>query len=854
MKSLALYVDKWYIIGAVCTDGITRIINLPNHEDRIWLYFFEDINNDTISYGKGYKSQYYNNENHYYGDIFSKISSSGETFTMFKHSQPLREIFKSSKIFDDLRNDFGDSNECINTFISFSSDITSDARLLFRQELKYANFKIEESVARIEHLALEYAVVKNGLVDKGHFLILNANNENLHYSIYKKSDNLFVRISENTLNGMGADLRGRCLIEYLIDSINRTEHILKNKEENEVEYLRTSQFVDDWLIRLGNARPVIPIQITGITLSKDPHKQYSVAVRKQYIDKRTENIVKRLVEVIVNFVKDAKIQHEEIKGIIFLGNTFTNNLFRSSLLEFYNLDADRIISYKESDLSSLVGSYNYIDRSQFSKETVAEQLNAEDELLRKRIAEEEEEAELQARIKQDEADKINREKTESDRKFNDAVEKGYDSEREHDYDDMEDYFRIALNLRPDNEGAKKKYNDALRLKAEKSVKMKAYAEKIEQAKEAFDIKDWEIAKQKAEEALSANPDSSEAIRIKTESLSILKNSKEFERYIDRADLFIAQKAYKEALQELDKARLLGIDDDSIKERVDKIRKEKSATIDRIKSISNQIDNCCLCGNYDKAISCCEQLIELDIENKLKWSSKIADIRTREEKEKEDLKQWNILIKDIDKAQWEENWESVVSLCKNALQLRLDNNVADKLQKAEIKLSAIQRKKLFEESIASINELIVHANFKDAEQKLRNLEKNGLDSNQGLRLKETRKLLFEREQESLVAKDSSNAQDKSDSSFFENTLRKNNNNERLVVIGFNSSNNKACNPKTDRKKNADFDFNSNDKPNQPSKDKQSNKHDDDFFNENKVKVKNETKTKPSSKTTIDDFYF
>lgn len=51
MKSLALYIDKWYIVGAVNTDGITRLVNLPNREDRIWLYFYEDVANDEISYG-----------------------------------------------------------------------------------------------------------------------------------------------------------------------------------------------------------------------------------------------------------------------------------------------------------------------------------------------------------------------------------------------------------------------------------------------------------------------------------------------------------------------------------------------------------------------------------------------------------------------------------------------------------------------------------------------------------------------------------------------------------------------------------------------------------------------------------
>ena len=99
MKSLALYIDKWYIVGAVNTDGITRLVNLPNREDRIWLYFYEDVANDEISYGKGFQSKFRNNEPHYYGNVFSLITQSSAKYTMFKRSQPMKGIFKSRKTF-----------------------------------------------------------------------------------------------------------------------------------------------------------------------------------------------------------------------------------------------------------------------------------------------------------------------------------------------------------------------------------------------------------------------------------------------------------------------------------------------------------------------------------------------------------------------------------------------------------------------------------------------------------------------------------------------------------------------------------------------------------------------------------
>ena len=55
MKALTLYVDKWYIIGAVCTDGVPRLIRPKTGEECFWLYFYEDTANDDIVYGKDNK-------------------------------------------------------------------------------------------------------------------------------------------------------------------------------------------------------------------------------------------------------------------------------------------------------------------------------------------------------------------------------------------------------------------------------------------------------------------------------------------------------------------------------------------------------------------------------------------------------------------------------------------------------------------------------------------------------------------------------------------------------------------------------------------------------------------------------
>ena len=86
MKTLSLYIDRWYIAAAVCYDNIPRRIDLPNREDRIWLYFYEDINNDRVIYIKS----------------FSKIFLPGIRLGYIICPKKFRESIQNSKINTDI--------------------------------------------------------------------------------------------------------------------------------------------------------------------------------------------------------------------------------------------------------------------------------------------------------------------------------------------------------------------------------------------------------------------------------------------------------------------------------------------------------------------------------------------------------------------------------------------------------------------------------------------------------------------------------------------------------------------------------------------------------------------------------
>lgn len=858
MKSLALYIDKWYIVGAVNTDGITRLVNLPNREDRIWLYFYEDVANDEISYGKGFQSKFRNNEPHYYGDVFSLITKSSAKYTMFKRSQPMKGIFKSSKIFDDLRKDMDEDGD-ITTYISFSKDISLASRLLFIDELKEERFVVQESVARICHLALEYAAKKSNYTEDGYYLVLNACNENLHYALYQKTEDLFNREKEDVLEGLGTDVRSRALIEHVVDNINDREHFLKTKKERESEYLRMNQFVDDWLVKLSSARGFIPVQLTNVTFSRDPFKDYSVQVKKTKIDERTDKIVQDIINVIVRFVKDADVSHEQIKGILFLGNTFTNVQFKKELCSYYNLDNSKIVSYKDSDLSSLVSAYTFIDCSQFSATQNAMRGNAEAELRRIKNAEEEAAAMKRAQEEADAKAAIEKEATEAERKFKDAMDMGYDAEREHDYDKMEEFFNIALTLRPDDDEAKQKHEEALRKKAELSVKQNHYKEKIQQAKAAYDENDYETAKFKAEEALSFMSDSKEALRIKEDSIRRIKSQKELERFLDRADLFIAQKAYSEASQELQKAKLLDVDYKEIIDREARIKKEQQATNIKVEELCNHLNSALNEGRFDDAITFCNELIEVDFTNSRKWSARISDINIKKERVAEEQKRWEKLVGDIDSAQWSEEWSRIISLCKEALDIKENKDIRAKLEKAEAKFKAENELKMLDQTIAEIKDLILGSHFAEAKEKLASLRRMSLDPYRDAKVRDLNSLIFMKEDEAESARHA-RQQQRVQSDFDENF-----NSGRTVIEGFAHIGQQPKRPQSKpqpKPKNDPFDWDfgtPSSKPKQakPATKPQKSKSNDGFF-DSAVKgskpIEGKSVSKPSGKITNDDFNF
>ena len=720
MTALFLYIDKWYITGAICHEGNASPIVLPNREDRIWLYFHEDVSANRVSYGKGYQAGYRNNENHYFGNVFSQITSSSATFTEFERPKPLRKIFRSSGIFDDLRKNMENADN-IGTYISFSKDITFAQRLVFNKELEENGFTVKQEAASIDHLCLEHARKKSMIDGAGYYLMLNACNENLLCAVYKGDGKIFVRKCEVSLDGYGTDLRSRALTEYVVNNINATENFLHTPQEREDEYLRMLQYVDDWLVRLSAAQSAVPIQLTRITFSNDAHKEYSVTVRGSEIDNRTQVIVEHIVNEITKFVRNSDIRQDEIKGILLIGNTFTNTQFTNKLLNRYSLKGD-IHSFRDSDIPSLVSAYSYVDCEQFTSLAQRDRSAGEVELQRIKNAEKEAAAKREAEKDFAARQEEERKRKEGERKFNDALEKGYECENSHDYSGMVDWFKIACNLRPDNKEVQQKYEEAIRLKVEAESRQKIYKETLIEAKKAIEKEDWETAKQKAEEALGYDQNSKEAVRIKEEAIERMKQKNDLERFLDRADLFIKQGLYIQAQEELSKAKFLGIGKKEIKEREEKIRQELSELNKKISVLKAEFENASKGNLFGEALQLGAELVKTDSANSEQWAMRIADIKQRQAKAENDKLRKDELKKGIYKAQWDEDWSQLVKLCEEYLKMEEDNSVTETLNRAKEKLKKTDLQQV-DRLIREVNNHIDRGEKDMAEEKLVKLRRN-----------------------------------------------------------------------------------------------------------------------------------
>lgn len=697
MKSLVLYIDKWYIVGANCGDGTSQPLRGPHGDDRIWLFFYNNRQANEVSYGSKYKEEAFAEKIDYYKDIFKLIPTVvGATFKRFGRNVDIRTIFSAAGIFQYLRANY-QKDERIRTFISFSPDISYLAQSVFLSLLKEHDFEVVEYVAHIGYLTLEYAN-RHKLIEKSDFiLVANACNENLRFALYKQDDEMFVCKKEYLYEGLGIDLRKRAILEQVVENLNAETRFVCNETEEKEEYKYLQQYVDEWIKFLDADETSLytPICLGNLHFKKQQGNDYPISVMRNEIDSRTAVIIEDIINAMFRMLSESNIDVQRLSHIVFLGNAFENSIFEKSLIQRTGLNTSRILHFREEQLSEIVSVYAEIDCAQFKEAEYEHKKRSEAEKEQAEQAKFEREALEEARKKEEEAKAIRYEEEQKQKDLDDAMEYAQNAERDEKLEEAFDFYKIALDLAPQNQQIKNKIEELGNKIADARSKKKLFDEYIEKAKQCIDDKKWDEAVVQSQMALGVMPQSDEAMQILNRAKDMSLRYARLKECLSQIDFFIGQGAFDKAHEELRHAELLKLNDVSIEDRklqiINKQKEKKEKIENEIKVLEIAQKN----ENFDLAIQQCEVLINIDIDHQSQWVERKATIISTREKVLAEKKHFQELIDDIEKALLNEEWERLKILCIEALKIKNDANIQEKLSKAQKKIQYADAQKQFD---------------------------------------------------------------------------------------------------------------------------------------------------------------
>ena len=728
MNYLFLYVDTHYIVAAVRDDnGVVKPIRPKTGDEYFELFFREDTENNRVHYGNSYKNAYFKGEPHCFGQVFRLMAENTKTFSLYDREQPISHLFKEAGILDEWSEAAGyDSAPCagrqVPTYISFAADVDYASRNIFVENvLKNEGFDVCERSVPVEHLALEHARRSNHLCEDGCYLVLNAYNEQLHFSIYHREGETFVRLDKDTLPGMGTDPRVRALVETVVAKINNVQHFLSTPEEKDKAYCNLEQYADEWLRQLDATRGGRPVHLLGVRFSVAPNT-FDVSVTAEEINNRTEKIVRAVINEIKNFVTKILKPDEFLRGILFLGDGFVNEKFSEAVTASYRFQKEDLVYFRRCDLPKIVSVYREINLDQFSTETQMHRKLGEQELIALRNAQAEAEREREAARLADEKAQVDAAARKDKEEFFTAMAKIEECERKKEWHSMLDWAQNALQLRPEDKEAKAKLEIATRNIAEDKVRAEQYARSIQQAQDAFEHRDWQEALTHAKTALNVRPDSKTAKKIHDESTKQIDQATRISGFFARADVLEQQGNYHEALEEFEKVRFLDPNHPDLQPRMSTCRLKISERERKIFAMKQEYTRAADRNEHVKAAECARRLAAfLDPEQQSEWIAREEQHKRAAEAEQKQKEFIDDCTKHYNKAWFDGDWATFVRYAEEVLRCRKDEELAERVERAKERVRAERDRRQFEEALERVKVLIADRNYEEARRLLKALK-------------------------------------------------------------------------------------------------------------------------------------
>ena len=224
-----------------------------------------------------------------------------------------------------------------------------------------------------------------------------------------------------------------------------------------------------------------------------------------------------------------------------------------------------------------------------------------------------------------------------------------------------------------------------------------------------------------------------------ESKKRIEAAAEIEKYLTRADLFLAQKAYDEALRELKKVQSYDPDNAEAKKRIDDISEIRKKHDNKVASLVSQYEDAKKAADYKAAISVCEKLADLDSLNQKKWTAETEKLRAEEENYQRELRRFEELKRKAMDADFREEWVDFVHFAEEALQIKEDADLSSRIEKAKSKLKEKEKKEQYQNTINQVNKMLLDEENEEAESILNQLQKDYPEHKE--EIKTLRKRLF-----------------------------------------------------------------------------------------------------------------
>lgn len=595
MKILSLYVDKWYIVGAV-TDGANKTpLSLSNAEDRIWLYFYSNNTTNTVKYSLSYKDEALAGEKGYYADVFDLLPDYKEYhYEKYGACKKMSDIFTDADIFADLRKSYGDGSN-VPVYISFSEDIDLVAREIILKALKDERFDALQYTLPIENLALEY-LMRHGKItnDDNNVLVVNGCNENLRYSIYNLQQNALSVVSQKCEPGYGVDSRKQAVVEEVMEYMQADTHFLTGaNDEWQEEMLYLSQFANLWLEKIDNTSDTAPVALGNIHFKKQANNEVPVVVSAYNLNDRTKNIIGKLTGKIVDMIRESGILLHQISNIVFLGDVFSNRAFTDSLQQKIGVPSDNVTLISELTLPDIVAVYDKWEKKAFDEEKKKFLETARNKYVQDRkIYVEQQTQDLKRKAQM----------FEEEGRLQDALE-GYEQVLRIDGSDIFSKTRI----------------EAIRHQMEQNRKIKEQiVELLEKARQSFLASDFADAIRNCDDILRLQNENGDAKKMKEDAENLMKRRRLLDEYIDNMEELIMESRFFDASNILQKVDALNVNDIRLKEIRDKIESGIAKLQSQVRDKSLAYETAFQAGDYQQCLRLCDELLTIGADSSV-WS-------------------------------------------------------------------------------------------------------------------------------------------------------------------------------------------------------------------------------------------